>query len=78
MKKWNIPKVCCAVSMLLFLGFIIHTVVDHYRYYNTNTLTSAPFYLWVVVNAAYFIVPAIIVLAIGIVVKSKRKGKKAQ
>ena len=43
MKKVNVPKVCYAASILLLLGFIIHTIVDYYRYYNTNTLTSAPF-----------------------------------
>ena len=73
MKKVNVPKMCYAASSLLLLGFIIHTIVDYYRYYNTNTLTSAPFYLLVVVNIAYFIVPAIITLVIGIVVKCKQK-----
>ena len=76
MKKVNISKVCYVISILLFLGFVIHTVVDHYRYYNTNTLTSAPFYLGVIVNIVYFIVPAIIALIVGIVVKNKRKVKE--
>ena len=76
MKRMNLPKVCNAISMLLFLGFVIHTAVDYYRYYYTNTLNSAPFYLWVVVNGVYFIIPAIIALIIGIVVKSKQKAKE--
>lgn len=76
MKKVNISKVCYVISILLFLGFVIHTAVDYYRYYNTNTLTSAPFYLGVIVNIVYFIVPAIIALIVGIVVKNKRKVKE--
>ena len=73
MKRMNLPKVCNTVSILLLLGFAIHTVVDYYRYYHTNTLNSAPFYLWVVVNAVYFIIPAIISLIVGVVVKRKAK-----
>ena len=72
MKKINISKVCNAISILLLLGFIIHTVMDYNRYYNTNILTAAPFYLWVVVNTAYFIVPAIIAFVIGVVIRKKQ------
>ena len=73
MKKMNISKVCYAISAVLVLGFMIHTIVDYNRYYNGNTLNSAPFYLWVVVNAVCLIVPAIIALVVGIVVRKKNK-----
>ena len=73
MKKINGVSVCYTLSIILFLGFIINTIVDYRRY--NSTLNSAPFYLWVLVNILCFIVPAIIVLIIGLVIKKKKKAK---
>ena len=73
MKKIKGVSVCYTLSILLFLGFIINTIVDYSRY--DSTLNSAPFYLWVLVNILCFIVPAIIVLIIGLVIKKKKKAK---
>ena len=73
MKKINGVSVCYTLSVLLFLSFIINTIVDYHRY--NSTLNSAPFYLWVIVNILCFIVPAIIVLIIGLVIKKKKKAK---
>ena len=73
MKKINGVSVCYTLSILLFLGFIINTIVDYSRY--DSTLNSAPFYLWVLVNILCFIVPAIIVLIIGLVIKKMKKAK---
>ena len=72
MKKINISKACNVVSILLLLGFIIHTIVDYNRYYNTSILTAAPFYLRVVVNIVCFIAPAIIAFVIGLVIEKRR------
>ena len=72
MKKINGATVCYTLSILLFLGFIINTLVDYIRY--NNTLNSAPFYIWVAVNILYFIVPAFIALVIGLVLKRKSKS----
>ena len=74
MKKINIAKLCNAISVLLLSGFVMHTIVDYNRYYNTDILTAAPFYLWVVVNTVYFIVPAVIVYAAGIFIRKKQKS----
>ncbi|MBR3165294.1 MAG: hypothetical protein IKF16_03895 [Lachnospiraceae bacterium] len=68
MKK-HIPGICYAVSAALTAAFVIKSIVD-YRQYST-TLNSAPFYVWVLVNALYLLIPAIIVLVIGIIVKKK-------
>ena len=73
MKKINGVTVCYTLSVLLFLGFIINTIVDYSRY--NSTLNSAPFYLWVLVNILCFIVPAIIVFIVGLVIKIKQKAK---
>lgn len=72
MKKISSVTVCYVLSVLLLLGFIVNTIVDYGRY--NRTLNSAPFYIWIVVNVLIFIVPSIIALIVGIVIKSKRKS----
>lgn len=74
MKKINSVKVCNVLSILLFLGFIMKTITDYSQY--KSTLNSAPFYVWVVVNMIWFIVPAVVVLIVGIVIKNKTKAEK--
>ena len=71
MKKNIIAKVCFASSSCLLLGFIIKTIVDYSRY--SSTLNSAPFYIWVLANAVYFIIPAMIVLFAGLFIKRRSK-----
>ena len=71
MKKLNGAKICYGLSVLLFVGFIINTIIDYARY--NSTLNSAPFYLQIVVNAICFIVPAIIVFVVGFIIKKKSK-----
>ena len=71
MKKINGIKVCYGLSVLLVIGFIINTIIDYSRY--NSTLNSAPFYLWIIVNAIYFMVPAIIAFVVGLVIRKKTK-----
>ena len=71
MKKLNGAKVCYGLSVILFVGFIINTIIDYGRY--NSTLNSAPFHIWVIVNAICFIVPAIILLIIGFVIQKKTR-----
>ena len=74
MKKLNGAKICYGLSVLLFIGFIINTIIDYARY--NSTLNSAPFYLQIIVSAICFIVPAIIVLIVGMIMKRKQKVLK--
>lgn len=74
MKKRNLSKLCCVISVLLLIGFIINTIVDYSRY--NSTLNSAPFSLWILVNILCFIVPATIVFVIGAVIKKRQKTKE--
>ena len=69
MKK-NIPRIFNIVSAILVAAFVIKSIVDYTHY--SNTLNSGPFYVWVLVNTLYFIIPAIIVFVIGIVLKKKQ------
>ena len=70
MKKINIVTICYTLSILLLLVFIIETIVDYIRY--NSTLTSFPFYTWVIVNAVYFIVPSLIALFVGLILNKKK------
>ena len=68
MKK-TIPIICCIVSAILVIAFIIKNVTDYSHY--SPTFNSAPFSAWVLANALYFILPAILVLVAGIIVRKK-------
>jgi hypothetical protein len=69
MMKKTIPIICCIVSAILVIAFIIKNVTDYSHY--SPTFNSAPFSAWVLANALYFILPAILVLVAGIIVKKK-------
>ena len=71
MNKINGTKLCYGLSILLVISFIVRTITDYLRY--NSTINSAPFYLWIIVNAICFIVPAIIALIVGLVIKKKAK-----
>lgn len=45
-------------------------VVDYSKY--TSTLNSAPFYVWILANALYLIIPAIILFAVGAIIKKNQ------
>lgn len=72
MKRVNAITICYTLSTLLFLGFMINTIIDYHRH--NSTLNSAPFYIWIIVNIIYFIVPATITFTIGIVLKKKQQS----
>ena len=61
------------ISIVLLICFVVNTIIDYMRY--SSALNSAPFRVWILVNAVYFILPAIIVFIVGIVVKRKNKKK---
>lgn len=44
---------------------------DYGKY--SSTLTSAPFDIWILVNALYFVLPALIIFILGIIKKRKNK-----
>ena len=62
--------ICNIVSLILLIVFVIKSIVDYTQY--STSLNSAPFYLWVLVNALFLVIPAIIVFVIGFVVKKKQ------
>ena len=64
------PVVCSIASAVLVIVFVIKSIVDYTRY--TTTLNSAPFYMWVLVDALFLVVPAIAVFIIGLMIKKKQ------
>lgn len=75
MKNNNISKICNITCIILLLVFIIKSLIDYINYNPINT--SAPYYVFLIINAFYFLLPLIIVFIIGIVVKNlilKRKN----
>lgn len=75
MKTIRGAKLCYVLSVLMCFGFVVNTAVDYRRY--TTTLNSAPFSLWVAVNGICFLVPAIVVLVVGVIMNRKlRSGGK--
>ena len=73
MKKSNIYKFLYAISALLVLGFVIHTIVDACRY--DSMLTSFPFYAFIIVHAVEYLLPSLIVFIAALIVKKKFANK---
>lgn len=71
-KKLNITKMYNVISIILMICFIVKTIFDYTQY--SSTFSSAPFYLWIIANALYFILPTIIVFIVGIIIKMKNKN----
>ena len=69
MKKY-IPMICNIISALLVITFIVKSIVDYFQY--DKIVNSAPFFAQVLVNGLYLIIPAIIVVIVGIIVKKKQ------
>ena len=69
MKK-KVPMICNIVSVVLVIAFIVKNIVDYSKY--TSTLNSAPFYVWILANALYLIIPAIILFAVGAIIKKNQ------
>ena len=67
----RISKWCNVISLVLIVCFIIKTSFDYGKY--SCTLTSAPFDIWILVNALYFVLPALIIFILGIIKKRKNK-----
>ena len=62
-KFWFILSAACAAV------FVIKIPFDYHVY--STTLNSAPFWVWLMVNAIYYLVPALIALMIGWILKKK-------
>ena len=69
MKKKNIQIICNIISALLAIVFAIKTIINFFQY--DTLLNAAPFYVWILVNALFLLIPASIVFVVGIIVSRK-------
>ena len=76
MSKKKIIKVCNIVAFILTLSFLLKLVRDWFVY--STTLNSAPFYLWVMVDAAYYLLPAACIFLLGRFVQVKKKKEEQE
>lgn len=68
MKK-NKAKLCFWLSAVLTVIFLVKNPLDYITY--SNTLNSAPFWVNILVNAIYFLIPALIALVCGFLFRRK-------
>ena len=73
MKKPSAHKLLYGASVLMVLVFFIHLAVDRHQY--NTTQNSAPFWVWILVDALIWIIPAILAFLAGLIAK-KRLSKK--
>lgn len=69
--KFRLYKVFYGAALLLLLAFCAATCMDYVRY--TTTLNSAPFYVFILVNAMVFLVPDLLCLLLGYLFKKRAK-----
>jgi len=62
MKK-KLIRLCNAISLMLVIAFVIKTIVDFINY--SSLITSAPFYVNVLVNGICLLGPALIIFLVG-------------
>ena len=66
-------KLLYGASVLMVLGFFVHVAVDYHQY--SASFTSAPFWVWILVDALLWLIPAAVAAVAGLVAK-KRLTKK--
>ncbi len=74
MKKIKVYKIIFGISVLFVIVFGVATFIDYTRY--STTLNSAPFYVFVLLNAIIFGVPSLICAVIGLILLKKREKNK--
>ena len=72
MKRLLAAKICYGISAVLFAIFVGRTIFDAVQY--TKYMGSAPFEVFVLVNALWFVLPAVLVAGVGFLMH--KVGKK--
>ena len=74
MKKVTGYQLLFGASALMVLGFFIHVGVDYLQY--NGIVNSAPFRVWILVDAVLWLIPAGLAFAAGWVSKQKVSKKE--
>ena len=69
MKKKNLKPTCNIISIILIVIFVIKTIINFYQY--DEMTNSAPFYVWIIINALCLLLPALLVYIIGYISNNK-------
>ena len=77
MKKENIYKFLYIVAALLVVAFAIAFGVDAYKYNTGGYLGSAPLYVYALVDAVEYLLPALAFFIAGLICKKKFSNKNA-
>ena len=67
-------KLLYGASVLMVLGCVIHIFIDYVKY--KTSFTSAPFWIWIAVDALLWLIPALIAFVAGFVAKKKLTKKE--
>ena len=68
-------KLLYGAAALMILGCLIHIFIDYGQY--RTSFTSAPFWIWIAVDCALWLIPAAIAAIAGYVAKKRlTKNKK--
>lgn len=76
MSKEKVIKICNIVAFILALSFLLKLARDAFVY--NTTLNSAPFWIWVLVDMLYYLLPAAILFLLGRVVKYRNNKEKSE
>ena len=71
MKKKTIIKLVNITSIILLFCFVISIVTGYLRYYSYDTLNSAPFYVWVLVDAICYLGSSLLLFIFGMILQKK-------
>lgn len=75
MKKLDWKRVCYVASLILVLVFVIRVILDYINY--DAMVNSAPFSVFILVEAINFIMPALLLFIAGLIIgKIKKKNNK--
>lgn len=66
MNKKKLSTICNIVSIVLVITFVIKSVINYFQY---NPMTnSAPFYVWIITNALFLLIPALLIFTVGYII----------
>ena len=68
MKKKK-PIICKVISVVLVIAFVVLSIIDYINYNPIST--SAHYYVDILVNALFLLIPAIIAFIIGIIIEKR-------
>lgn len=73
MKKIDWKRICCVASLILVLVFVIRVILDYINY--DAMVNSAPFSVFILVEAINFILPALLLFIAGLVIGKIKNNK---